>query len=119
MDTTFFTRFRHIVSSNPDKTAVVFDGEKLNYTELDKKSTIIARVLCAKGVGSGDIIPVILERGIDTIAAMLGVLRSGAAVCNINSEYPEERIDFICRDTAAKLIINEKFLNELQHLPQS
>lgn len=119
MDTTLFTRFRRVVSSNPVKTAIVFDSEQFNYAELDKKSTLIAQILCAKGIGSGDIVPVLLDRGIDTVVAMLGILKAGAAVCNINTDYPQERIDFICRDTAAKLIINEKFLAELQHLPKS
>jgi non-ribosomal peptide synthetase component E (peptide arylation enzyme) len=67
MDTTFFTRLQHIISSNPDKTAIVFDGEQLSYSELDKKCNALAQVLCAKGIGSGDVVPVLLERGSDTI----------------------------------------------------
>jgi amino acid adenylation domain-containing protein len=107
------------ISNSPDKTAVVFDGEQLTYSELNEKSDLIAKVLCAKGIGRGDIIPILLESGIDTITTMLGVLKSGAAFSCINTDYPQDRIDFICRDTSAKLIIDASFFKELHKMPQT
>jgi len=105
--------FQSIVSGNPDKAAVVFDRERLSYSELDTRSNTIAGELYAKGIGKGDVVSIFLDRGVNAIVAMLGVLKSGAAFCNINLDYPQKRVAFILNDVKPKLIIDESFINQL------
>ena len=115
----FLERFGLAVSAYPGKTAIFFDGEKLSYLELDRKSDLIARVLCAKGIGCGDIVPILLTRGVGAVAAMLGVLKAGAAICNIDTNYPRERVDYIVRDTSAKLLIDASFMEQIGAMPRA
>ena len=118
MYTTFFDRFGQTVSSNSEKPALVFEGDQLSYAEVDEKSDLLARALFAKGIKKGNIVPILLERGVDAVVAMLGVLKSGAAMCNISIDYPLDRIDYICHDISAKFIIDAGFMERLDELPQ-
>ena len=108
--TSFLDRFLRSVSDFPEKTAIVFEEKKLSYQELNKKSDLLSQFLLSKGIGRGDIVPIILERGFDAIISMIAVLKTDAAFCNISVDYPKERIDFIIKDTKAKIIIDKQFL---------
>ncbi|MCL2695216.1 MAG: amino acid adenylation domain-containing protein, partial [Clostridiales bacterium] len=119
MYTSFLELFGRVAADNPNKIALCYGQERLRYAALDEKSNRLARALCGAGVGRGDIVPIFLPRGVDAIAAMLGVLKAGAAFCNINTDYPQERIDFIRRDTGAKLVLDAAFLEQLPTMPQA
>ncbi len=119
MHLSFLERFAQAVSCHPNKPAIFFDGEKLSYIELNRQSDLIAHVLCAKGIGRGDIVPILLARGVGAVAAMLGVLKAGAAICNIDTNYPRERVEYIIQDTCAKLLIDAPFMERIGIMPQT
>jgi amino acid adenylation domain-containing protein len=82
----------------PGAPAVSCAGTTLDYRELDGRANRIARVLAARGVGSGDLVGIALPRSLDLPAAILGVLKTGAAYVPIDPEYPAERIRFLLGD---------------------
>lgn len=112
MNETFVGLFHKTVEKSAGKTALVQGGEKLSYGELDERSGLIAGRLAAAGIGRGDIVPVILQRGIEAVCAVVGVLKAGAAFCCIDPGYPEARIDFMKKDMKAKLTLDGRWLRE-------
>ncbi|MCP4153077.1 MAG: amino acid adenylation domain-containing protein, partial [bacterium] len=98
-------------------------GLQLTNRELNKKSNQLAAILQKKGVQTGDIVGIMLERSIEVIIGILAILKAGGAYLPIAPDYPEERINYILKDSNAKLLIKElkelkeeKELHELHEL---
>ena len=93
------------VSLNPDRTAVVFGNKTLNYSELEQRSNQIANYLLSKGTKKGDLIGIYLDRSLEMITGILGILKAGAAYLPVDPEYPAERINFMLGDAGLQLIL--------------
>ncbi|MEO7536236.1 MAG: amino acid adenylation domain-containing protein, partial [Ferruginibacter sp.] len=96
------------VSRTPIATAVVFEEDKLTYTELHERSNQLAHYLRSRNVKKETLVPIILDRSLDMIIAILGILKAGAAYVPIDPEYPQDRISYMLEDTAAKLVLSSK-----------
>jgi amino acid adenylation domain-containing protein/non-ribosomal peptide synthase protein (TIGR01720 family) len=94
------------VKQSPDNTAIGFEEQRLSYEELNERSNQLAHYLIAKGVKAETLVPVCIERSMDMIVAILGILKSGAAYVPIDPEYPAERIQFMLEDTGAKIVVS-------------
>jgi len=93
-------------AQHPTKNALV-DGEKsLTYEQLQKRSNQIANLLREKGVKPGSPVVLYVEQGLDRIAGIVGILKSGAAYVPIDTEFPLSRIEYILSDTKAKHILS-------------
>ena len=114
----FLNLFARTVREYAYKPALVFEGQSISYAELDYESSRIAYTLMANGIGHGDIVVIRLPRGREAVAAMLGVMKSGAAVCVMEEGYPQERMDFVIRDTRSKVVIDVNWLGQLPAEPQ-
>jgi amino acid adenylation domain-containing protein/non-ribosomal peptide synthase protein (TIGR01720 family) len=99
------------VAWSPDGGAI---GESMSYRELDARSNRLSHRLRAMGVGRGDCVGVLMERGPDLIVALLGVLKAGAAYVPCDPAYPDSRVRFMIDDTkAAVAICDERFRQKL------
>ncbi len=105
--------FTNQAKKTPDNTAIVFGNEKLSYQDLDIYSNQLANYLLQKGVQSNSLIPICLDRSIEMIIAILGVVKAGAVYVPIDSGYPKNRIDFILDDTDALFVITESNYKEV------
>ncbi len=94
-----------IPSQHPEAIATSFDGQTQTYGELSALSKTIARQLSLRGIGVGDYVPVAAKPGPTATAAILGVIRAGAAVIPIDTQQPVIAVGDLEDDTAAKLII--------------
>lgn len=94
------------VRHSPDALAVIDDDESLTYRDLDAAANRWARFLREKGVRHGDVVAVTVPRSARLIAVELAVMRAGAAYLPIDAAYPPERIDFILRDAAPRLVVD-------------
>ncbi|MFJ4693897.1 amino acid adenylation domain-containing protein [Streptomyces sp. NPDC088766] len=98
--------FEAQAARRPERTAVVAaSGEELTYAELDEQANRIARALRAQGVGPDDRVAVMMERGPLLPAALLGILKSGGAYVPVDPGHPAERVEFLLRDSRAKVVI--------------
>lgn len=105
--------FEKQVVKSPNAIAVEFKNESMSYKELNEKANIVAHYLVTeKKIKVGDIIPLLLERNENIIVAMLAVLKAGAAYTALSKQYPEARIDFVRKQTKAKLLIDDEFMNQ-------
>ncbi|MET7847904.1 amino acid adenylation domain-containing protein [Streptomyces avermitilis] len=98
-------RFRDAVEAHPDSPAVVDGDTVLTFAELDARAEEIARIVTARGAGPGCVVGLCLPRSAELLAAILGVLRAGAAYLPLDPQYPAERLDYLVRDSGVRLIL--------------
>ena len=100
--------FYQSVNSHPEQVAVIFEDKSLTYQELDQKSNQIAHYLNSKGLRKDLIVGIYLNRSIEMITGILGILKAGAAYLPIDPEYPDERISFMLDDAAVGIILTNE-----------
>ncbi|PWW28675.1 MULTISPECIES: non-ribosomal peptide synthetase [unclassified Chryseobacterium] len=105
--------FRKQAILHPDKTAAVYQNQKITYGELDQRSNQVANLLLSHGIKEGKYVPIWLDRSLEWIIAVLGVIKTGAAYVPIDPAYPVKRVEYILSDTTADLIITNQILGEL------
>ncbi|MFV2114050.1 amino acid adenylation domain-containing protein [Micromonospora sp. LOL_025] len=91
--------------ATPDAPAVSYGDDRLTYAQLDARAGRIAAALRARGCGPGTRVGVCLERSVDLVAALLGVLKAGAAYVPIDPTYPAERIRYTVEDSRVTLLV--------------
>ena len=101
----------------PDAPAVILDDRRLSYGELNRRANQLARHLGALGVGPDVLVGVCMDRSIDLLVALLGILKAGGTFVPLDPEYPGERLAFMLEDTRAPVILTEQRLRD--HLPAS
>ncbi|MFF0852552.1 amino acid adenylation domain-containing protein [Streptomyces sp. NPDC003280] len=95
--------------------AVVFRGESRTFAELDASANRLCRHLLATGIGAGDRVAVALPRSHDLVVALVAVLRCGAAYVPVDTAYPDDRIEYMLRDTRAPVVItSDEFRKKLE-----
>ncbi|WP_312033990.1 non-ribosomal peptide synthase/polyketide synthase [Rhodococcus sp. 3A] len=83
----------------PDSTALVFDGVSIDYRELDRRSTQLARALVGMGVGPETYVAVALPRSVESVLCVWAAAKTGAAYVPIDPAHPVDRIAHILRDS--------------------
>ncbi|WP_406630958.1 amino acid adenylation domain-containing protein [Amycolatopsis sp. WGS_07] len=84
---------------------VVADGVSVSYVELDALSNQAAHWLRSRGVGLESVVGVRLERGLEMVVALVGILKAGAAYLPLDPDYPEDRLRFMVEDSGTELVI--------------
>ena len=110
-DKTVVDFFEEQVKKSPDSIAVVFEDKKLTYKELNERANQLARYLQNKGVKEETLVPICLERSLEMITGILGILKAGAAYVPIDPEYPEDRKRFMLEDTGAAIAVTDDLNN--------
>ena len=104
--------FQKQVNLHAENTAVVYQDQQISYRELDQRSNQIANTLLAKGVKEGTYVPVWLDRSLEWVIAVVGIIKTGAAYVPIDPAYPVKRVDYILSDTSAGIIITNQTLGK-------
>jgi amino acid adenylation domain-containing protein len=112
-DKTIVDLFTAQAKETPDAIAVVFEEKKLTYKELDERSNQLAHYLREQGVEPDSLVGICLERGLEIIVGMLGILKSGGAYVPVDPEYPLERIDYMLSDAGIKLVLSSAASQEV------
>jgi amino acid adenylation domain-containing protein/FkbM family methyltransferase len=107
-DKSLIDLFEEQVASTPDAIAVVFQQGTLTYKELNERSNQLAHYLQSEGIQKETLIPICIERGLEMIIALLGILKAGGVFVPIDPEYPLDRIDYMLTDTKANMILSSK-----------
>jgi amino acid adenylation domain-containing protein len=99
--------FASCVARNPDAVALVHRQAKLTYSELDALSDHYAVALELAGVGTGDIVPVVMERSPELVGLLLAVLKRGAAYSMMDPRWPAERLTALVSRLHARLVVTD------------
>ncbi|WP_067982733.1 amino acid adenylation domain-containing protein [Nocardia caishijiensis] len=94
------------VETAPDGVAVVLaDATRtlgsLTYAELDERSSRIARLLIARGIGAGDLVAIGIPRSIESVLAVWAVAKTGAGFVPVDPNYPPDRVAHMVTDSGA------------------
>ena len=109
--------FEAQAARTPQAMAVLHEGAALTYAELNARANQLAHCLRAAGVGAQARVGICLERGLELIVGLLGILKAGAAYVPLDPDLPRERLAFVLRDAAVAALITQQGL--LGRLPQT
>ncbi|HYO12971.1 MAG TPA: amino acid adenylation domain-containing protein, partial [Thermoanaerobaculia bacterium] len=89
----------------PEAVAVGCEEERLSYGELDRRANRLAWHLIGLGVSPGDLVGLCLERSVEMLVAILGVLKAGSAYVPLDPAYPRERLAFMLADSRVPVLL--------------
>jgi amino acid adenylation domain-containing protein len=112
-DESIVSRFSKQARETPGATAFLSLGEPLTYEELDQRSNRLAHYLRGLGIGPEKIVGLLLNRSLETVVALLGVLKTGAAYLPLDPACPQERLNSIIEDSRATAVLTRKGMTGL------
>ena len=92
----------------PDKVAVVFGETRVTYRDLNRRAGQVARYLHRQGIGPGTLVGVHVDRGIEMLVALLGVMKSGAGYVPLDPAFPADRLSFMAEDAGLRALITRQ-----------
>jgi amino acid adenylation domain-containing protein/non-ribosomal peptide synthase protein (TIGR01720 family) len=95
------------VARIPDAIAVELGDESITYRELDDQAARWAAELATHGIGNEDIVPVVMERSIAMVVAVLAILKTGAAYAPLDPQQPPQRLAFMLRDLRCRVVLTD------------
>ena len=108
--------FRQQANRLSDHTAVVFENRQLTWRGLDEYTDRLALQLEEKGVRANAIVGLMMERSLEMMIGILGILKAGAAYMPVDPNYPEERIRFMLVDSDTKVLVTAEEIMNLKSL---
>src|SRR6202012_2707728 len=103
--------FERQAAAYPDRPAVFCGDRLLTYRELDRQANKVAAFLRNEyRTGAGDVVAIWLNRNENSIVAILGVLKAGAAYLPVDAALPVRRVEFMLEDSGASTVITESDL---------
>ena len=106
--------FEAQVERTPDAVAVVCENEQLTYRELNRRANQLAHLLQKLGVGPENLVGICVERSLEMIVGLLGILKVGGAYVPLDPAYPRERLAYMIEDAGIDVLISqEKWAGEL------
>ncbi len=109
------TLFERQAKLIPEETSLIFGDRKATYSQLNSMADNIASAILQRRLSDSELVPVFMERSIEMIAAVIGVLKAGFAYVPIDPNYPKQRIAFMLESSKANRIILSEHLD--QRLP--
>ncbi|NOU19599.1 MAG: amino acid adenylation domain-containing protein, partial [Bacteroidales bacterium] len=97
--------FEEQVSKFPNKDAVVYENKKISYKELNDRANRLSLTLKGMGVEANSIVSVYLERSLDLVVGLIGIIKAGGAYLPIDANTPIERVNSILTDSKAKCLL--------------
>ena len=97
---------------SPEAIAVASGDEQVTYRELNERANRLAHYLMRLGIGPEQVVGICLQRSVELVTSLLGVLKAGGAYLPLDPDYPGERLEFMLRDAAAEVLITDRALAE-------
>ncbi len=100
--------FEAQAARTPELPAVVFDGPDragLSYAKLNERANQLAHHLISEGVGIETVVAICLDRSVEMVVAMLGIMKAGGAYLPLDRAYPQERLKYLMTDSNAKVLV--------------
>ncbi len=105
--------FERQAAKTPNLTAVVHQGKTLSYRELNERANQVAHYLRKRGVGPETLVGVCLNRTPEMVIGLLGIWKAGGAYVPLDPTYPQDRLSYMMKDSAAKFLLTSSELKQL------
>src|SRR5579864_5959234 len=102
--------FEEQVELTPEEAAVVYEGQRLTYRELNRRANQVAHYLRELGVGPEVRVGIYAERSLEMVVGLLAVLKAGGAYVPLDPEYPAERLGFMLEDAQIQILLSQTHL---------
>ena len=106
------TLFAEQALRTPEAVAIEYEGTRVTYRELDRRSNQLARVLASHGIEREARVGIWLDRSADMLLAMLGVLKSGASYVPLDIAWPRERVQWVLGNLAVPCVVTQQAQRE-------
>jgi amino acid adenylation domain-containing protein len=100
--------FETQVERAPEAVAVEFEGKELTYRELNSRANHLAHYLRGLGVGPEKLVGICVERSLEMVIGLLGILKTGGAYVPLDPTYPRERLAFMLEDAQVSVLLTQK-----------
>jgi amino acid adenylation domain-containing protein len=107
--------FEEKVAQHPDAIAVHFEGQELTFAELDAKANQLAHFLQHRGVGPETVVGLCVDRSLETVIGLLGILKANGAYMPLDPAYPLDRLQYMIEHSHVQNVVTMSALR--QHLP--
>ncbi len=104
--------FERSVDAHADRVAVSAGARQLTYRELDERANRLAHYLRSRGVGPDVPVGLVLERSLEMMVAVFGVLKAGGLFMPLDADHPQERIKRILEESGTRLVLTQESLRE-------
>ncbi|MDR8367970.1 non-ribosomal peptide synthetase, partial [Pseudomonas sp. JL3] len=104
--------FEAQVAARPDAIAVVFDGERLSYAELNRQANQLAHHLIGLGIRPDDRVAICVERGAEMLVGLLAILKAGGGYVPLDPAYPTERLAYMLADSTPVVLLTQRALQD-------
>lgn len=110
---TIYSKFREVALRQPEAPAIIEEAETLTYAQLDRLANRIMARFYDRRL---PVVGIVMSHGAEQVAAMLAVLKSGAAYVPAEPSLPQERIDYMMHEAGVQLVLTDRFC---RHLPET
>ncbi len=107
---TLISLFAEQAARVPDKVAVSCGSASLTYRELNRRANQLAHALRRRGIGVNDLVGLCVERSLEMIVGLLGILKAGAAYLPLDPTYPPERLEYMVAHAGAATLLTQSRL---------
>src|SRR5262249_51985839 len=108
--------FERQAALSPQAVALVYEGQRISYEELNRHSNHLAHYLRRQRVGAETLVGVCLERSLEFVVAVLSILKAGGAYVPLDPDYPAERLRLMVEDPGLRVVLTQS--KWLDRLPQ-
>ena len=105
--------FEQVVELAPDQIAVIYEGKRVTYDELNRRANQLANCLIELGVRPDELIGILMERSVEMVVSLLAVLKAGGAYVPMDPAYPRERLAHMTENSRVKVLICQERLGNL------
>ncbi|NIF29268.1 amino acid adenylation domain-containing protein, partial [Pantoea sp. Tr-811] len=105
------------VFATPDAPALAFGEHTLSYAELNRRANQLAHKLGELGVGPDALVGIAMERSLEMVIGLLGIVKAGGAYVPLDPEYPQDRLSYMFEDSGVALLLTQSHLRETLPIP--
>ncbi|RCL26006.1 non-ribosomal peptide synthetase, partial [Pseudomonas sp. AFG_SD02_1510_Pfu_092] len=105
------------VFATPDAPALAFAEQTLTYAELNRRANQLAHKLRELGVGPDVLVGIAMERSLEMVIGLLGIVKAGGAYVPLDPEYPQDRLSYMFEDSGIALLLTQSHLHETLPIP--
>ena len=111
-DKTLAQLFEEQAATYPESIAVLCGEQKLSYGELNRRANQLAHYLRSRGVGAEARVGIGVERSLEMVVGLLGIVKAGAAYVPLDPSYPPERLNYMQQDAGVRALLTQASLAE-------